>query len=476
MDLIRMSVRAEDASIPMVEEAVGYYGGLYGLGADETERFLVTVEEAISQVISYGFPGRPDSMFDVSLGIEGLDLIVTISDKGIPYDYESLEGSEESRLSVLLLKGFADGASLTSMGSEGRRQVLRKHLSALPGYARSEPLLQAAPEACPYSPGDFDIHPLRRSEAIEVAQCMYDEFGYTYPHEIVYHPDGFFNAVERGECVSYVATAPDGEVAGHVALVASPSLHGTMELCMGVVRRKYRKCSIMSGLTAAAMERASHMGLRSVNAMPVAYHPFTQKVCNKQGMHPFGFSFNRLNGDLSTSYEQGSRGSLALSAILLSDPHRDIYIRPAVLDIVGYVVDDGDLDRDIYVAGCPVPLEGDSAVTAETDARMGFGRIVVRRTGEDVRPSLRAMDRRLCEQRCEVIEMLIAANEESSVAAYDEAVSLGYFCTGIFCGCDDTDWLLMEKLVFSSVDFGCLETVEPYTGLLELVEEGIPDE
>ena len=475
MDLIRMSVRAENRSIPAVEQAVRYYGGLNGLGENDTERFLVTVEEALSQVIEYGFPGKPDSMFDVALGIDGLDLTVTIADKGIPYDYDSLEGSEESKLSVMLLKGFADGASLSILGSEGRRQVLRKHLTTMPEYERTEPLA-AAPDSCPFSPEDFDVHPLRREEAIEVAQCIYDEFGYTYPHELVYHPEGFFKATERGECVSYVATAPDGEVAGHVALVASPSLRGTMELCMGVVRRKYRKCSIMSNLTVAAMERATGMGLRSVNAMPVAYHPFTQKVCNRQGMHPFGYSFNRLNGDLSTSYEQGSRGSLALSAILLSDEHRTIHARRDAIGIVRYVVDAGGLDRDVREVEGPVSPEGEGEMTMEADARMGFGRIVVNRAGSDVSSGLHAMDRRLLEQRCEVIEMLIAVGEESSVAAYDKAVAMGYFCTGLFAGCEDRDYLLMEKLVLSSVDFGCLETVDPYTGLLELVKEGMPDE
>lgn len=476
MDLIRLSIRAESDSIPLVENAIRHYGERYGLDGDGIDRFMVTVEEALSQVIGYGYPGKPDEMFDVDIAVDGLDLIVSITDKGIPYDYESLEKTGDGGISVRLLKGFADGVSLTSMGAEGRRQVLRKHLTAVPEFHREAPCICGPADACQYGPGDFDCHLLRREEAIEVAQCIYDEFGYTYPHEMVYHPDGFFESTQQGGCISIVATAPDGEVAGHVALVGNPSLHGTMELCMAVVRRKYRKCSIMNNLTDMMMAKAREMGLASVNAMPVIYHVFTQKVCNKQGMGPYGFSFNRLNEDLSTTFNQGLRGSLGWAGITLHDAARTVYVRPAASAIAEYVVAAGGLDRSIAALSGVVRPEGQSVMTTETDARMSFGRIIVHSTGEDARQVLASMNRYLMDQKCEVIEILIAANDESSVCAYDEAVGLGFFCTGLFAGCEDRDYLMMERTVYSSIDFDKVDTIEPFTGLMDLVKGGMQDE
>lgn len=122
MDIVGVRVRAEPASVDLVHDIVRYYAGIYGLGSEDTNRFLVVIEEAMSQVISYGFPGNPDAMFDVALRIEGTELIVAITDKGVPYDYESLSADDDAEMSVRLLKGFADGASLTCIGSgEGSR-------------------------------------------------------------------------------------------------------------------------------------------------------------------------------------------------------------------------------------------------------------------------------------------------------------------------------------------------------------------
>ena len=472
MDLVRVGVRAEPDSVSLVQGIISYYAKRYGIPSDETERFLITVEEAMAQVIEYGFPGKPDSMFDVNVGIEGLDLVVTIIDKGIPYDYEMLAKDPGAMVSLTLLKGFADKVSLSSMGPAGRKQVLMKHLSSLPEYTRREET--PVPESCGFGPEDIDYHFLRREEAIEVAQCMYDEFGYTYPHEIVYHPDEFYESTQRGECISVVATVPGGEVAGHAALVSSPRMRGTMELCMGVVRKKYRKCSIMSRITEMAIARGKEMGLTSVNAMPVIYHIFTQKVCNKQGMYPNGFVFNLINEDLSTSFEQGFRASLGLATLMLEDRERNVYVRDTVLPIAEYIISVSKIKRKAVPVKGDISAEGDSDVAVDVDTRVESGRINVDYTGSDIDSRIKAADRYIRSQKCKISNVYLSVSSPQSVLAYDSLVSLGYYCTGLFTGCNDNDYLMMENVMLSNVDYGKIQTIEPFTGLLDLVKEGDP--
>ncbi len=473
MDVVGVRVRAEPASVDLVHDIVRYYAGIYGLGSEDTNRFLVVIEEAMSQVISYGFPGNPDAMFDVALRIEGTDLIVAITDKGVPYDYESLSADGEAEMSVRLLKGFADGASLTCIGSGGREQVLSKHLSTLPAYERKQ--VPESEEACGLGPEDIDFHMLRREEAIEVAQCIYDEFGYTYPHDMVYYPDRFFDAVQRGECVSMVATAPNGEVAGHAAMVASPDLPGTMEMCMAVVKRKFRNCSIMNRMSAMLIDHARAIGLASVNAMPVIYHVFTQKICNKQGMSPCGFFFNIINEDLSTSYEQGFRPSLGLAEMMFSDARREIFARPEAAPICRYVVSAGSLDRTVSEVDGTPETSGEAYVKASMDPATQTGKLFIDASGPDIASKLKAMDHYLRSQKCKAIMMYISCNDPGSVLAYDAAVSLGYRCTGLFAGCSDHDRLMMESVPYSTVNYAAIETIDPFTGLLDLVKERDPD-
>ncbi len=474
MELVRVSVRAEPDSVSLVQGIIRYYAGIHGISSDEIERFLIPVEEAMAQVIEYGFPGKPDEMFDVSVGIEGLDLTVTIVDKGIPYDYEMLENNFDAGLSVRLLKGFADGVSLSSIGSGGRKQVLMKHLASLPVYTRCDedvPTLCAGP-----APEDIqlDFHILRREEAIEVAQCMYDEFGYTYLHEMVYYPEEFYRSVQRGECISMVATVPSGEVAGHVALVGSSAFRGTMELCMAVVRKKYRNCKIMNRLTEKILDHARTLGLVSINAMPVIYHVFTQKIASRQGMHPSGFLFNIINDDLSTSYDQGVRGSLGLAVLPFSDPRREVFVRPSAEPIASYVITEAGADRGLNVVDGDVPVDGESVITVEADTRGESGRIVVDRIGSDIAVRLKNSDNYLRAQNCKVVMLYLSTSEEGSVLAYDAAVGLGYYCTGLYTACSDTDYLMMESIMLSKVDYSKIQTIDPYTGLLDLVKGGDP--
>ena len=478
MELIRVTVRAEPQSIPIVQDIIRYYAGIQDLPADDIERFLVTVEEAMTQVIEYGFPGRPESTFDVKLEIEGLDLVITITDKGMPYDYEKLESIPEGLLSVKLLKGFADRVSLTLNGIDGRTQVLMKHLSALPVYERSgaQPLKCTAcpPEGTP--PVEPDFHILRREEAIEVAQCMYDEFGYTYPHEIVYHPDEFYESVLRGECISMVATEPDGKVMGHVALVRSPALKGSVELCMAVVRKSCRGGSVMGRLAQRMIDHARTLDITSVNALPVVYHVYTQKICNKQGMGPSGFEFNVMEEELSTSFEQGMRASLGLACLPLRMTSRTVHVRREAAGIAEYVSEHSGLEREVVIVDKDPPATGETDISVEYDPRTSTGRIMIRSVGEDVVHKLKTMDRFLRSQGCKAINLLIATGSERSVLAYDAARPLGYFCTGLFTGCEDDDYLMMENVVFATVDFDSLSTIEPYTGLLSIIREAASDE
>lgn len=473
MELVRVSVRAESDSVSLVQGIIRYYAGIHGIPSDEIERFLIPVEEAIALVIEYGFPGKPDSMFDVSVGIEGLDLTVTIIDKGIPYDYDMLEGNSEAGVSLRLLKGFADKVSLTSIGSGGRKQVLMKHLSALPQYDRSSERLLCAETSVPEGI-QFDFHILKREEAIEVAQCMYDEFGYTYLHEIVYYPEEFYRSVQRGECISMVATAPNGEVAGHLALVRTSVFPGTMEMCMGVVKKKYRNYRINSILTAKILEYARTIGLVSVNAMPVIYHVYTQKSSNRMGMYPCGFMFNITNDDMSTSFKNGVRSSGTLSVLTISDVHREIYIRTSVEKIVSYILSHAGVDRNLNLVQGNVSPIGESSITVEVDTRGESGRIVINHVGSDIIARLRSSDSYLRTQNCKVIMLYLAVNVGESVIAYDAAVELGFFCTGLFMACSDRDYLIMESVIFSKVDYNMFQTIEPFTGLLNLVKEGDP--
>lgn len=473
-----MDVRAEPFSIPVVRSVVKSYAKNHGLSDYDTGRFLITVEEAMAQVIEFGFPDNHDAMFRVSASVDDMDFRIVIKDKGIPYDYDYLSRSEDTAASMSLLKGFADKVQIRCLGAEGREQTLIKRLTALPEY-RDNTDDDAGSAECgsdgnALQPSDIQYCMLRPEHAIEVAQCIYDEFGYSYIHDIVYYPDEFYASTLRGECISMVATAPDGEVAGHLALVGSPTLKGTMEIAMGVVKKKFRNCSIMNVLTERLMRHGREIGLTSINSHPVMYHVFTQKICNKTAMYPCGFEFNIANEDMETSFDSGFRGCVAVAVNPINDVHRRIYVSERVLPIVRYVIDTGKYDREVVTDVCALP-DGESEVTMDVDTRTDAGLIVVDRVCSDIASDLRDRDHYIRSQKCMVSQIFINICDPCAIAAYDAAIGLGYICTGMFPGCSNCDYLMMESIIYSIAEYDKMQTIEPFSGLLKLVREGDVD-
>lgn len=351
-------------------------------------------------------------------------------------------------------------------------QHLLKHLVALPQYVRR------TADAESISPDiTFDIHPLRKKEALEVSRCVYDEFGYTYVHKLVYYPEQFYAACTRGEYYSLVATAPDGEVAGHVALALSPYLPGTAEISVGVVKKKFRQFSLMTKLTSELIRIAcEELNLTSLNANPVLYHVFTQKISLKTGLTPCAFLLNYLNHDLATSYDSVTyRQSLAWAVRMLSCPSRTVYVPEEAGDIVRFVLEEAKTTRP-FAPGSPPAPETYSELILDIDRRLRDGRIFVTTVGSDIAACLKASHLRLKNEICESTVIFLNLNDPAAPQAYDAAKALGYFCVGMFPGCNTHDYLLMQNILVSTVNYAGFETIDSFTTLLGKIRTLDPNE
>ena len=473
MEFASVRVPADPHAIPVVLSVIHCIADQCGMAAADIDRLSLAAEEAITHIISCAFSDEQNAFFEVAVRVEGMDFIVVLSDKGKPYNYETICRQDPiSSASVHLMQNLTDGAVFRNLGLNGHEQHLIKHLVALPQYVRrTADTEQVSPDIT------FDIHPLRKEEALEVSQCVYDEFGYTYVHDLVYYPDQFYEACVRGEYYSLVATAPDGEVAGHVALALSPYLPGTAEISIGVVKKKFRQFSLMTKLTGELIRIAcEELNLTSLNASPVVYHVFTQKIALKMGMAPAAFLLSYLNPDLATSYDDTAyRGSLSWAVRMLTSPDRTVYVPEEADDIVSYVLDLTKSTRTRAVGISPAP-DTYSELTIDIDQRLRDGRIFVTKIGSDIAACLKSSHLRLKSERCESTVIFLNLNDPAAPRAYDAAKSLGYFCIGMFPGCDTHDYLLMQNILVSTPDYAGLETIEPFTTLLKKIRELDPNE
>ena len=461
--------------IETVLMVIGKIARRFSMLEKDIDKLCIATEEAMVNVINYAFSPKETAYFEIRIAVSGLDFIVTIHDKGKPFDFTALELNSEKwdGLGVKMMQALTDKLEFKNLGSEGREQSLVKRLVALPLYQkRIEEDPQTMPEHI-----DFDIHPLKEEEAIEVAQCIYDEFGYTYPYEMVYYPQQFYEACQCGEVYSLVATAPDGEVAGHLAVMSTKEFPGIAEMGIGVVKRKFRKYSIMNRLTDLIVYHAQHeLKLSALFAQPVAYHTITQKMCNNYNLSACCFLLHYTNDEFATTFQQGnSRSNVACAMLPFNFISRDIYVPDEVLPMINEVIQNMKIERRILKGKEPNPSD-ETIGTLTINQKMRIGKSFVEKIGADITQKFKKTILVIKQKKCAVAELFINLSDPAAPYAYELAKKYDFFCTGIMPQSANGDYLVMECLMNDVVDYNAIKTIEPFTNLLNHIRRLDPNE
>ena len=469
VEVADLRIQADTALIPNILDFVCELASEYDLPSEDSPRLRLALEEILASVFSYGYDNDRIHTVDVVVAVGDSTLRVSVMDKGLPYDYKTLLETRSAD-SANILTHMRNGPMMRYLGKDGREQIVSFPISP---RIRDAPRCQV--ESGPVDFSTIEIHPMRPEEGIQVAQCLYDEFGYTYVNDIVYFPERFNEAVASGTMMSYTAVAPSGEVAGHLTLIKTPLLPGTAELAMGVVRKRYRKGSVMSRLTEAVMAAATDDSLTSIYAQPVGFHPYTQRTCAANGMFPCSVNFNYTGADLAMSYFSEHRRQHVFMAVrMLADVRRTIHCPPDARDVVDFVIGGCGLDR---VHADPVEPEGGSRTILDVEVHGGSASasVFVRSVGEDVAKAIRRVNKSVRDSCCEVAFIFINLQDPCAASAYDAAVALGYFTVGMFPGTSENDWLIMHNTFIGGIDYGSFVAEGHFSELLEIVRHHDPE-
>lgn len=463
--------------IRFIETVLGCIRSLatnYNLPNNEINRLTLATEEAIGNVLTWGYKKDEKAFYEVEVNITNMDFNIVIRDTGMPFDFAKMNFDENhlEGMGVHLMYQLVDHVDFV-LSSNGREQRLVKHLQKLPSYERS---LAVYENKLTDENIIFDFHKIRKEESLAVAQCVYDEYAYTYPYEMVYYPDLFYKACENGEVYSLVATAPNGEVAGHLALTMNVNLPGIAEMGIGVVRQKYRKFHIMKILTEKIIDVAKNvLNLNGMFAQPVAYHSITQHISNKRGLLACGFALAYSNEDLDSHINNSkSRRSFAINMLPFSNEERMYYAHKDVKKLV----------QSIYKAGSYNRKEGKEISVLESISHsklsindiLKLAKIFVDVAGNDWETVLKNYILSIKRSKSKVIELYINVNHPSAIHAYDVAKKFNFFATGILPLSDTGDYLTAECLMNEVIDYDALQTIEPYTSILKIVRALDPNE
>jgi anti-sigma regulatory factor (Ser/Thr protein kinase) len=437
MAIVRLDVTADAELLPAVVGFARRVTRRLGLTDRAAEELNQAVEAVCRNVIEHAFDPDEAGQYDIEILRRPGQVVIAVEDRGLPFDYAHLREGGDAALPEMLHRSSADGVRLVNLGRAGNRVELVKHVphadvrEHLPEDEHREVL--KAPAASDEIP--LEIREMRPEESLELSRCVYRSYGYSYDWDSIYYPDRIREIQEKGLMRSCVATKPDGEFVGHLAVTVERPDSPTGEAGQAVVDPRFRGHHLFPRMKSFMAERAAQTGMYGLFSEATAVHPYSQRGNLELGAAETGFLLGYIPA--SVSYKQigenreGRRGSVALFYLRTNpEPERPIYPPAAYREAVRLVVEHNGLRRtEGDGSDATMPTSSRMSVDVRGDHNLAFLR--VEEPGADLQELVRVRLRELCLHRVDCIYVDLPLSRPAAQSAGARLDELGFFFGGV---------------------------------------------
>ena len=126
--IARLTVAAAAELLPPVADFVRQTARRLGLTGEASTHLQEAVEAVCRNVVENAFGPDDDGRYEVFVLRRPGQVVVAVEDLGLPGDYERFESGEDSALSEMLRRSFADEIHFLNLGRGGNRVELSKDL------------------------------------------------------------------------------------------------------------------------------------------------------------------------------------------------------------------------------------------------------------------------------------------------------------------------------------------------------------
>src|SRR5919205_1953251 len=432
-----VTVLADVELLPAVVDFVRRTANQLGLRDKAAEHLDQAVGTVCRNVIDHAFESNEARRYDVYVLRRPGQVVIAIEDRGLPFDYATLQDASDTALPDMLHRSFADEVRFINLGRCGNRVELIKHL---PHADVREHLSEnehhrtirapAAPEDTP-----LEVRMMRPEESFELSRCVYHSYGYSYDWNDIYYPDRIRELQKSGLMHSCVALTPEGEFVGHLALTLERPGLPVGEAGQAVVDPRFRGHRLFERMKTFLAERAKEWDMYGLYSEATAVHPYSQKGNLHLGAKESGFLLGYIPA--SVSYKgidedrKERRESVALFYMRVRDePEREIYPPVVYQESVRRVIKHNGLRRIIQNISEPeMPSSSRVSVNVRRDHNLAFLR--VEEPGADLGELVRLRLRELCLHHLDCIYVDLPLSHPATVQAGARLRNLGFFFGGI---------------------------------------------
>jgi serine/threonine-protein kinase RsbW len=427
--------------------------GALGLPPPEMAGLARAVETVCRNVVERGFePGAPAS-FDIALLRRPGHLVVVVEDRGLPFDFMSLEAEAGSGLPEASLRSLADAVHFHNLGARGNRVEILKRLPYphIEAYIAAGQAAPVAPAPAAPSPGPVHLRLMTPDDAIAVARCTYAVYGYSLPDDYLYVPDRMREMLDGGLLEVCIGTTPAGEVVSCLTCQVDEPGAPVGYLGEGLVDPRFRHHGLLEQMLRFAQARARERGLLGIYAEAVTVHPYSQKSNLALGFSEMGVQLGDEAPTVDFKQIAGG-GDRRRTATVLNflktreGPRRAVYPPARHRPMIERLYGSGSLSRELRgPAPAALPAAG-GRVRVEVYPEWSEALLRVAAYGADLPDLVRARLRELCRRRIDWIGLDLPLSDPGAAHLCAAFEGLGFFFAGIIPDLVGDDILRLQYL------------------------------
>jgi len=468
MQLAKLTLIADKKYLPLAMDFIQDVAVVVGLEKSDAQKLELIVEEASLNVIEHAFDEGEKGNFEIIIMRKPGQLVISIRDKGLPFDFQKVKPGENSGLGMVLMKALADEIHYVNLGREGKEVIFVKNLP----YKNITELeeLQETKEAISAEDKDVELNYrlMTEQDAVPMARCMYRSYGYSYGNDFVYYPEKVQELIRSNLLHSCVVFNPEGELIGHLAMMLESPDAKIGETGMAVVDPRYRGHGIFKKTKLFLIDYAKKRNMAGIYSEAVAVHPYTQKGNISLGAHETGFLIGFTPSTMFfkkiEKQQRTKRQTTVLFYLTLQDEERKVYPPFHHKAMIKKIYETNGLKRKIEKAAHnildDIPEKSQVDVRVQTEPGRAFMR--VSQFGRDVVELIGFRLHELCLQKIDCIYIDLPLSHPMTQQICAPLEMMGFFFAGIIPEMFDGDVVRLQYLNNVDIDFEKVTVVSDF--------------
>lgn len=293
---------------------------------------------------------------------------------------------------------------------------------------------------------NFSFRKLKKDDEdiLAAIKCLYASYGFEYYHQNLYSVDTFKNYISSGRYIPIIGENAHKQNMCYCALDENAWFEGVPELSNLVTNPIARGKSLATRIFKEAEDVAKKEGYEGIHVSAVAYHPYTQKMCNKFSYTPSAIEYS-INPPGTGGYDKDSRLDCVIGIKVFNKTKKhDLYIDAECNEVISSIFDAEELNYEIYNDTNTNNIEiNDLAYVIDSNTSNCFIKLDV--CGKNIKQEIDNILDKDEIKSMDVITVNLNMNHPNAIDGYKALRNRGFICGGTIMGCKNGDFMLLQS-------------------------------